>query len=52
MATRSSGQRGGMAGNVAITERQGDKIARVKAIPGKQAVRDLLGVEKGFFLIY
>ena len=49
VTARSSEQQGGIAGKDAIDKRQGDKIARIAAIPGKQAVRDLLGVKKDFF---
>lgn len=48
VTARPLGQQGCMAGKDAIDKGRG-RIARLKAIPGEQAVRELLSVERDFF---
>ena len=50
MTAKSSEQQRCTAGKNAIAKGR-RKAARVKAIPGKQAVRELLGVERDFSYI-
>ena len=47
VTARPLGQQGGMAGKDTIDKGR-RRIARSKAIPGKQAVRELLNIERNF----